>query len=206
MLNLSKRVACALSMVAACLSQTVFAQDISQPPDGLMPLRIALPQFPGNGDCQAANKISIPGASHYAAHISSRFDNPIYLCLGGDMDSAARAVASGDREMAWINQRAYVPVANDVRAIMTLRNSDNIARVPVTILAHEDQVAGYKTPETIETDPQIGFLSMRPVILHKDRVFSVLDQWGAKEGWLEAAKGYESFPALREALRSGEVD
>lgn len=193
--------ACLTVLIATVTTAMAAAQieDTMRDPQS-QPLRIALPQFEGHGRCIAAGDVIGPGAAAYAQHIASRFERPVFLCLGGDHADAAKAIVSGDVEMAWLNQAAYTGLEEDARAIMTLRPLDNIARVPVVIFT----VKSGDAPEAPSLAP-IGYIDAPPRVLNRDRVFSVLTQWGASAESLSDARPYASFNALAAAMRAGEI-
>lgn len=198
-------------LVVSPVPNMAFGQDQGPEEIDRPAFRIALPHMEGDGVCRASSDISTPGAFDYITHLARRFpERSIRLCIGQNpetpLGSAARQVAKGQRDMAWVSSAAYPPLAKDIRAIMTFRAADDIARIPVAIFTRGETAETFRKPAEISEMLKIGYLSARPAIVHKDRVFSVLEQWGATGQWLESATAYPDFPSLKAALRQGEID
>jgi ABC-type phosphate/phosphonate transport system substrate-binding protein len=86
------------------------------------------------GTCHALGGDAPAGEKAYFKHLEARLGRDILTCPVADRAAAGQAVASGAVDMAVLDPAAYGPVAAKTRAILTVRPTGGLNRIPILVV------------------------------------------------------------------------
>lgn len=97
-----------------------------------LPLRIA--EVTGETAPCAPLAASAPtGQRAYVDLLAKRLQTEVLHCAVADEAAAAKALADGVVDVAWIDGAAFAPVSGQTRSILTVRVADDLNRLPVVV-------------------------------------------------------------------------
>lgn len=112
----------ALALIAALAAGAAQAADF----------RIAAPAA-STAPCAPVGAGGAPGEAAYYEHLSRRLERRVLRCPFANPAEAAKALAAGQVEMAWLDPASYPAVSGQVRAILTVRAASQANRIPVYV-------------------------------------------------------------------------
>ena len=155
---------------------------------------------PAPGPCAAPSAFSAAGERAYFDLLSKRLGREAQACPVATFAEAAAGLAAGKLDMAVLDDASYPSVKAGVRAMMTVRQEGDVARVPV-ILAVKAGRDG--SPQALK-GRTIAFGGSTPVALALPR--RVLSEQGYGEGVFAHDLVAEDESGALAAVRSGKAD
>lgn len=97
-------------------------------PNPQTPFRIAV--LGAEGPCAAPATSAPAGEQAYAKHLQARLGREVRHCPYPDAAAAALALAAGEVDIAPLDPAAFATVADQARAVMTVREKGALNRIP----------------------------------------------------------------------------
>lgn len=96
------------------------------------PFRIGVLE-PSSGPCAKLPSSAPSGERAYFDLLAKRLERPVLACPVASLSEGAARLAAGRLDMTVLDRASYPPVRGRVRATMTVRPGERLARVPVVL-------------------------------------------------------------------------